>query len=166
MPVLLLLLAVVVLPTQAFLYNRYQSGKRFGYQHNYEFYNRSELPAALAAASIQQAIIDDMSRLRDTTSPSSLILYFEPSLVSLLADRRSLPLASYISQQQFDETRTPHPDYIYLSSLHPRNTGTYNGLELLAAFKAVATPLWMHRQPDSEEPLALLFAVPAPNPLP
>jgi len=160
---LLLLLAVVILPAQAFLYNRYQAGSEYGFQHYVEFYNRSELPDALAAGAMQQAMANDLARIGTTTPESALILGYEPSLLVLLAQRRSFPIEAYISEAGiFDPLLGPAPDFMYLSKMHPRNTGSFNGLALQGLPENRASPVWIHQASGSEEPLAVFYAIPKP----
>ena len=154
--IFLLLMAAITVPAQFFVLNRYQAGKVSGFEHQYEFYNQPQLPDAIAAASIQQALFADMEQIRQSTPPDALVAWFEPVYIALLADRQSRSIAEYIDTN----TQTINgdlPGFIYLSRYHPRyTTSEYDGLVLQAIFEDSTEVRWMHRLPDNSTVSMLL----------
>lgn len=129
---------------------------------NAEFYRDPDFDDALEKALLQESLFQDMERMRATTPPEARILWFTPSYLALLANRRGIFLNA-----RFDNGRTPSsvtstattPDYLFITKLHPRDTRSHvNGMVLLPRFQSMGTPLWGTDNPRNPgEPFSRLI---------
>ena len=154
----LLLMAMVVLPSLSFSYNRYKTGESNGFNHIKEFYRIPDLKMANANASMQLQMFNDMKRIEEITKPNSLILYFEPTYIALLSDRNSQSITFTNENGLFTVNRVKEADYTYLSRLHPRKTrDEINGLDVQAYIKDYTDILWTSFSSENNEPVSIFF---------
>ena len=89
-----------------------------------ELYRIPFRPDAEAAAARQAAVLRDLARIRDTTPEGARVMWYGPAYVALLAQRPGVPLdypADFADLAA--QVRRGRPDYVYLSHVHPRDSG-------------------------------------------
>jgi hypothetical protein len=66
----------------------------------------------------------DMEAIRALTRPQDRVMWVAPSYIALLARRRGVPAPSAeLSSDAYREAvDRAHPDYVFLSVFHPRDT--------------------------------------------
>lgn len=120
--VLALLLISLAAPALGFIHQRAQAqGRHAGIV---DWYRTPDLDAARARARVHLDLMDDMEAIRRLTRPEDRIMWVAPSYIALLADRRGIP-APAAGLAPEDYRRAVHradPDYLYLSTYHPRDT--------------------------------------------
>jgi hypothetical protein len=155
---LLLLLLSASAPSLTFVVHR--AGQRVprDYSRISEFYRVPDLPAARRKADLHLKLFDDMQRIRATTDPRSVVLWYTPDYLALLADRQGIafPRATARCSMLTEIERGP-ARYAFLSKLNPRNTTQGAAIvEGLNALAGVATPQWWRTAEDGSE-LAAVF---------
>lgn len=110
-----------------------------------EFYRVPAGPAAASNALAQLAVFSDMERIRATTPDTARVLWYAPAYVSLLAHRHGVRLerprdAAGLAAQ----LRATRADFIYLATLHPRDSAHRLGhpLDALAHARPLARVVW------------------------
>jgi len=126
-----------------------------------EFYRVPFLPAAYATALAEIDVIADLDRVRSTTPESATVMWYRPEYVALLAHRRGVELENPAdvagAARQIAEKK---PDYVYLSSVHPRDTAHRQGdpMASLAAARRYGREVW-RRDDGRGGTAAALFAM-------
>jgi hypothetical protein len=93
-----------------------------------EFYRIPLRPAAEANATLEIGVLADFDRIRKTTPDSARIMWYLPGYVALLAGREGIPLVRPSDQAALaTQVTARRPDYVYLSSVHPRDTAHRDG---------------------------------------
>ena len=158
---LLLLVLAVVTPSLSYSFNRYKTGKENGYHHITEFYRVPDLKKAKINAAIQTTMFKDMEHIRNNTNKNDLILYFSPTYIALLANRKSTNITfSYSDKKSHTVDNIADADYIYLSRLHPRKTGEdINGLLIQDYFDGNTEKLWTHYSAENKEPISVFLKI-------
>ena len=146
-----LLLLVAVLPVHAFIQGRLSAAEQLGLVPVYEWLRKPDYPFARQDLEVQNAMLGDFARLRESTSTADVVAYFEPSYVALLAGRKSIPLAF---PPDFSVAGRDGATVILLTRLHPRMTR--EGLDALAA-PAAPPPSWCGTGPITHLPTTCLF---------
>jgi hypothetical protein len=132
--------------------------------HISEYYRIPHGPSAERNAAIQLAVLADLERIGTTTPPTARVMWYVPGYVALLSRRHAVGLdipadANALS----DQVRASRPDFIYLSNVHPRDSGQRHGSPLrpLPWALAYCDVVWARRDRQSGEPLAVLLRVDA-----
>ena len=151
----MLLVLIAVLPTLSYTWNRYQTGKQWGYHHIADFYRHPDLAKAKKVAAIRLATFWEIKRLGEITEPEAVIMYFEPAYIFLLADRTSRKTV-FKKNGDFYIKRYPDADYIYVTKLHPRplKKRDINGLDVYPYIADWTQLLWRHHEPEDNEHIA------------
>jgi hypothetical protein len=126
-----------------------------------EYYRIPFRPDAEAAATRQLLGFDDLSRIRDTTPEDARVMSYGPVYIALLASRRGVPLDYPVDAADMaSQVRRTHPDYIYLSRIHPRDSAHRLGDPLAPAshLEGYADAVWWRAGADGA-PEAALFKV-------
>jgi hypothetical protein len=99
-----------------------------------ELYRIPFRPDAEAAAARQAGVFRDMARIRDTTPESARVMWYGPAYVALLAQRAGVAL-DYPADlaDMAAQVRRGRPDFVYLSHVHPRDSGQRLGDPLAPA---------------------------------
>jgi hypothetical protein len=126
-----------------------------------EYYRIPFRPDAEASATRQLLGFDDMARIRDATPEGASVMAYGPTYIALLASRRGVPLDYPADAADMAaQVRRARPDYIYLSRIHPRDSGQRLGDPLAPArhLAGLAEPLWWRPGADGA-PEAALYKV-------
>lgn len=157
----------IVLPTATFLAGR--AGYRtkipgMDFTRVADFYRKPDLALAERLALRHEALRQDMDRIRDSTEPDAVVMWYKPDYLALLAGRRSVAYpAARDASALYREIARAAPDYLFLSRLHPRDTReSTDGLAPLALLDAIGRPVWLNRGPDGKELLSVLLRVDRP----
>ncbi len=157
---LLLLTLTVVLPTLSYSFNRYQTGKESGYSHIKEFYRIPDIKDATANASTQIQMFEDMKIIEKTTKTEDIILYFEPTYIALLSNRKSLNITFSHKNGLYYVNKEKEADYIYLSRIHPRKTkNEINGLDIQQYMEEHTSHVWSHNSFYNNEPISVFLKI-------
>jgi hypothetical protein len=134
------------------------SGKNQGVQDIMEYYRIPFRPEAEAQAARQLRAFADMDRIRASTREGERVMAHGPAYVALLARRHGVALdpvrdAAGLAQQ----VRREGADYVYLSTVHPRDSAHRLGDPLApAAYLAgTASLVWQRAGPDGALEAAL-----------
>jgi hypothetical protein len=126
-----------------------------------EYYRIPFRPDAEAAAELQSRAFEDMGRIRDTTPDLASVMWYGPVYIALLASRRGVPLDYPADAKDMaGQIARTHPDFVYLSRIHPRDSARRLGDPLAPAryMDSLGRPLWWRPGPDGT-PEAALFEV-------
>jgi hypothetical protein len=120
--VLWLLVASLAVPALAFIHGRAQAAGPFVLIT--DWYRTPDLDEARRRAQVHLDLMGDMEAIRALTQPQDRVMWVAPSYVALLAQRRGVPapspdLSAEAYRQAVDRA---HPDYLFLSVFHPRDT--------------------------------------------
>jgi hypothetical protein len=93
-----------------------------------EFYRIPDRASAEKSALLQNGVFGDMVRLRNSTPDGARIISYMPNYVALLAHRRGVPLERPANgEDMVAQVRKLQADYVYLASVHPRDSATRLG---------------------------------------
>lgn len=122
-----------------------------GVQDIMEYYRIPFRPEAEAQAARQLRAFADMDRIRAATREGESVMAYGPAYVALLAQRRGVALepvrdAAGLAAQ----ARASGADYVYLSTIHPRDSAHRLGDPLAPArdFAGMANVVWQRPGPD------------------
>ena len=120
--VLALVVLSLTLPAAAFLQQRAKAGAPLA--DIVDWYRTPALDEARRRARVQLDLMADLADIRRLTQPHERIMWVAPSYVALLAGRRGVaaPSAALPPASYRDAVEAAHPDYIFLSVFHPRDT--------------------------------------------
>jgi hypothetical protein len=120
--VLALVVLSLTLPAAAFLQQRAKAGAPLA--AIVDWYRTPALDEARRRARAQLDLMGDLDQIRRITQPQDRIMWVAPSYLALLAGRRGVaaPSAVLPPQSYLDAVELAHPDYIFLSVFHPRDT--------------------------------------------
>ena len=156
----ILLMAIVVLPSLAFSYNRYDAGKNNEYNHIKEFYRIPDLKNANKNAEIQNQMFKDFESIEKSTNSDDLVLYFEPTYIALLSNRVSDSIGFDYKDGLYTVNINPKADYIYLSRIHPRKTReNINGLDIKRYIKQDTETIWSNYSSDEQELISIFLKI-------
>ncbi len=100
-----------------------------------EFYRIPDLSAANANALLEIGVLADFDQVRRTTPDSARVMWYLPGYVALLAGREGVGLVRPRDHAGLQAQLTAkRPDYVYLSSVHPRDTAHRDGDPMGALF--------------------------------
>src|SRR5579862_4699898 len=108
-----------------------------GYHYNdiAEFYRIPDLSAANANALLEIGVLADFDHIRRTTPDSARVMWYLPGYVALLAGREGVALVHPRDRASLEaQLSAKRPDYVYLSSVHPRDTAHREGDPMGALF--------------------------------
>ncbi len=119
---LALLLLSLTVPAMAFIQQRSAAAGQF--REIVDWYRTPGLDQARARAQVQLDLFADMEEIRKLTAPGDRIMWFAPSYVALLADRRGVaaPEPELAPPAYRDAVWASRADYVFLSAHHPRDT--------------------------------------------
>jgi len=120
--VLAMLLLSLTVPAMAFIQQRSAAAGPF--REIVDWYRTPGLDQARARAQVQLDLFADMEDIRKLTAPGDRIMWFAPSYLALLADRRGVaaPEPELAPAAYRDAVRASGADYVFLSVHHPRDT--------------------------------------------
>ena len=129
-----------------------------------EFYRIPLRPAAESAAMREIGVFADFQQIRATTPEAARVMWYVPGYVALLAAREAVPL-----EHPADVAALPaqlaarHPDYVYLSSLHPRDSAHRDGdpMDALPSLLQRGDEVWHRTGPDGFTEAVLVRIDPA-----
>lgn len=136
-----------------------------GYRHGdiAEFYRIPERRGAEASAQQQIDIFEDLAQIRRTTPESARVMWYAPNYVALLAGRSGVALERGEPGAMTAQIRAAKPDYVYIASVHPRDSAGRGGnpLEAIAAAAPFADGVWRRLNARGELDAMLLKVDPA-----
>jgi len=119
----LIICLIIILPTAGFTFYRFQSGVMTGVNHVTEYYQEPDISKATLNAEIQLEIMNDISNLKSLTQKNDVILFFEPSYISALANRASLKFITPINDDKYiEKLKESKFDYVFISRIIPKRT--------------------------------------------
>ena len=157
----MLLVLIAVLPTLSYTWNRYQTGKPWGYHHIVDFYYIPDLAKAKRAAGILLAMFWEMKNLGEITEPDAVIMYFQPAHIFLLADRISRETIVK-KNGDFYIKRYPDADYIYVTKFYQKPAEIREINDDLDVYPYIADwtqLLWRHHGTEDNEYIASFFKI-------
>lgn len=93
-----------------------------------EFYRIPLRPAAEANALLEIGVLADFDQIRHTTPEAARVMWYLPGYVALLAGREGVALQRPVDRAGLEaQLAAKRPDYVYLSSVHPRDTAHRDG---------------------------------------
>lgn len=93
-----------------------------------EFYRIPSRPAAEANALLEIGMFADFEQIRQTTPEGARVMWYLPAYVALLAQREGVALLRPADRAGLDaQLAARKPDYVFLSSVHPRDTAHRDG---------------------------------------
>jgi hypothetical protein len=129
-----------------------------GVERIMEYYRIPFRPAAEAAAALQLRVFADMERIRASTLEGDRVMWYGANYVALLAGRPGVPLdpprdAADLARQ----VRERRADFLYLSTLHPRDSAHRLGYPLAPVehLAGKARLAWQRAAPDGTLEAAL-----------
>jgi hypothetical protein len=124
-----------------------------------ELYRIPVLAAAKTEAQREIDVVTDFARIRRTTDAAARVMWHVPGYVALLAEREGVEMPEPVDAASLAaRLRQSHPDYIYLSLVHPRDTAHRRG-DPMAALPVVLTfadVVWLRNGPAGVPEAALL----------
>ena len=119
---LAILLLTLTVPAMAFIQQR--SAAAGAFREIVDWYRTPGLEQARARAQVQLDLLADMDDIRKLTAPGDRVMWFAPSYLALLADRRGVaaPAPELAPAAYRDAVRASGADYVFLSLHHPRDT--------------------------------------------
>lgn len=117
-----LLMLSLSAPALGFIYQRAKAAGR--HVEMTDWYRTPDLDNARKRAQTHLDLMGEMEMIRKLTEPGESVMWVAPSYIALLADRRGVPAPdadlqpAYYRQAVYDA----NPDYLYLSTYHPRDT--------------------------------------------
>ena len=120
--VLVLLVASLAVPALAFIQSRARADGPFVLIT--DWYRTPGLDEARRRAQVHLDLMADMEAIRALTQPQDRVMWVAPSYIALLAQRHGVPAPSAeLAPDAYREAVTrAHPDYVFLSVYHPRDT--------------------------------------------
>lgn len=120
--VLALTIVTLAAPGLAFIYQRFQV--REPHARIVDWYRTPDLAAARARAQVHLGLAADMQEIRALTAPGARVMWVAPAYIALLADRHAMPAppASLGPQRYHAAVDAARPDYVLLTTFHPRDT--------------------------------------------
>lgn len=119
---LALTIATLAAPGLAFIHQRFQM--REPHARIVDWYRTPDLAAARARAQVHLGLAADMRDIRALTAPGARVMWVTPAYIALLADRHAMPAppASLGPQRYLAAVDAVRPDYVLLTTFHPRDT--------------------------------------------
>jgi hypothetical protein len=117
-----LLVASLAVPALAFIQSRARADGPFVLIT--DWYRTPGLDEARRRAQVHLDLMADMEAIRALTQPQDRVMWVAPSYIALLAQRHGVPAPSAeLAPDAYREAvARAHPDYIFLSVYHPRDT--------------------------------------------
>jgi len=155
----LIICLIIILPTAGFTFYRFQSGVMTGVNHVTEYYQEPDISKATLNAEIQLEIMNDISILKSLTQKNDVILFFEPSYISALANRASLKFITPINDDKYiEKLKESKFDYVFISRIIPKRTREdINGNIYLRYFEGWTDVIWTHKSTIDNEYISILL---------
>ncbi len=129
-----------------------------------EFYRIPSRPAAEANALLEIGVLADFEHIGNTTPQGARVMWYLPSYVALLAQRDGVALLRPADRAGLDaQLAASKPDYVFVSSLHPRDTAHRDGdpMDALALLRDRGDIVWQRANAAGVTESALLKIDPA-----
>jgi hypothetical protein len=129
-----------------------------GVQAIMEYYRIPFRPAAEAEAQLQLRAFADMERIRAATREGDRVMGYGPAYIALLAQRHGVPLDPPADADNLErQIRAGQADYVYLSTVNPRDSAHRLGNPLMPAVHLAtrAHAVWQRTGPDGNVEAAL-----------
>jgi hypothetical protein len=126
-----------------------------------EFYRIPVRPAAEANALLEIGVLADFEQVRRSTPETARVMWYLPGYVALLAGREGVPLLKPADHAGLaSQVAARHPDFIYLSTVHPRDTAHREGdpMDALPFLAERAEVVW-HRDNAAGRPESALLKI-------
>ena len=121
---------VTVLPSHAFIHSRANMAYESQMIPVYEIFRKADVAASNNNLVLQNQILKDFSNIKDYVPEDAKILYFLPSYLAVLSDRKGVAAPSPVDGRTYRQIAKKNgASYIFLTHFHPRNTRpNYSGL--------------------------------------
>ncbi len=155
----LIICLIIILPTTGFTFHRFQSGVMTGINHVTEYYREPDISKATLNAEIQLKIMNDISNLKSLTQENDVILFFEPSYISALANRPSMKFITPINDDEYiEKLKESKFDYVFISRIIPKRTREdINGNIYLRYFEGWTDVVWTNKSTVDNEYISILL---------
>ncbi len=162
-PVFYLLVLTAILPSHAFIHSRADIASEMRMIPVYQTFLRIDLAVATRQLLIQNQMLKDFARIKDSVPADEKIMYFLPSYLAILSDRSGEKAPSPIESIKYQQiARESGARYIFLTRLHPRNTLlSYSGFEGSENLKGWTQQLWCSHSENGELVSCLYKITPA-----
>ena len=125
-----LFVLVAVLPSHAFIHSRSNLASERQLIPVYEIFRKASFNTANKDLVLQNQVLKDFSNIKESVPEDAKVLYFLPSYLAILSDRKGVPAPSPVDGRTYRQiAKNNGASYIFLTRFHPRNTRPdYNGL--------------------------------------
>ena len=149
-PAVALLPLALCIPALFFIGTRASATEEAGAGHPLaaitEFYRIPGRQAAVATATMELEVLEDMEHIRASTPESSRVMWFMPGYMALLANRGGDPLERSVNAEALaKQVLNSRAEYIYLANVHPRDSLLRHGnpLDDWANARAFTQVMWL-----------------------
>lgn len=114
---------ITVLPSHAFIHARASMASGNQMTPVYEIFRKAGVEAAFKDLVLQNQILKDFSKIKEYVPEDAKILYFLPSYLAVLSDRKGVAAPSPVDGRTYRQiAKENSASYIFLTRFHPRNT--------------------------------------------
>ena len=154
---------VTVLPSHAFIHARVNMATNNQMIPVYEIFRKADAKAAYNNLVLQNQILKDFSNIKDFVPENAKILYFLPSYLAILSDRKGVAVPSPVDGRTYREIAKEYgASYIFLTRFHPRNTRpNFSGLTGSEHIHSGTDIVWCS-QLNNGEPASCLYKITKP----
>mgnify|MGYP001547980810 FL=1 len=151
-PVFYLLVLTAILPSHAFIHARAAIASEMQMVPVNQTFLRIDLADATRHLVLQNQMLKDFKRIKDSVSADEKVMYFLPSYLAILSDRSGEKAPSPIESIKYRQiARESGARYIFLTRLHPRNTLlSYSGFQGKESLTGWTQQLWCSQTKDGD----------------
>ena len=114
---------VAVVPSHAFLHARANMASESQLFPVYEIFRKTGLETANIDLVLQNQTLIDFANIKNSVPEDAKILYFLPSYLAILSDRKGVAVPSPVDGATYRQiAKNNGAGYIFLTRFHPRNT--------------------------------------------
>lgn len=155
-------LVSLAMPGLAFIQQRASTAG--GYADIIDWYRTPDLAEARRRSEVQLGLFADVETIRTLTRPGDRVMWVVPAYIALLADRRGVaaPPTRLAPAAYRLAVREAKPDYIFLSTYHPRDTMRDTAWRAgNRALEGYGEVVHVRRNPADGEPASVLLKIDA-----
>lgn len=151
-PVFYLLVLTAILPSHAFIHARAAIASEMKMVPVNQTFLRIDLAVATRHLLLQNQMLKDFTRIKDSVSTDEKVMYFLPSYLAILSDRSGEKAPSPVESIKYRQiARESGARYIFLTRLHPRNTLlSYSGFQGKENLTGWTQQLWCSQSKDGD----------------
>jgi hypothetical protein len=154
------LVAALALPSHAFLMGRAELAREDGLSPVYEWYRKPALVEARRELGLQNRIFADFAELDRSLPGGAVVGFYEPSYVTVLSARKSVPLPYPVDANTWRTAREAGATHVFLTRIHPRlSRSGIDGLAIVGRPPRDAELMWCSRESLQGLPASCLYAL-------